>query len=155
MEMEGLNFPEAVQRVAEMSGVPLPEPIDDKQFQQSKKKRAEKKHLSEQVIELNTIALEFWEAELQGKSKKAKEAREYLKARGISDEIQKQFRIGFSPDSWDSPLNHLKEKGADEKLIEQSGLVSVNEEKDRVFDRFRRRIMFPVLDVNGHAIAFG
>src|SRR5687767_3044188 len=155
MEMEGLNFPEAVQRVAEMSGVPLPEPIDDKQFQQSKKKRAEKKQLSEQVIELNAIALEFWEAELQGKSKKAKAAREYLESRGITEDVQKQFRIGFSPDSWDSLLNFLKEKGADEKLIERSGLVSVNEEKERIFDRFRGRIMFPVLDANGNPIAFG
>jgi len=155
MEMEGLNFPEAIQRVAEMSGVPLPEPVDDKQFERSKKKRAEKKKLSDEVIELNAIALEFWEAELQSKNKKAKDARAYLKERGISDEIQKEFRIGFSPDSWNALLDHLKEKGADEKLIEQSGLVSVNEEKDRVFDRFRGRIMFPVLDVNGNPIAFG
>ncbi len=155
MEMEGQNFPEAIQRVAEISGVPLPEPVDDQQFQKSKKKREEKKKISQQIIELNAIALEFWEAELQGKNKKVKAAREYLQTRGISEEIQKQFRIGFSPDSWDSLLNHLKEKGADEKLIEQSGLVSVNEEKDRVFDRFRGRIMFPVLDVNGNPIAFG
>ncbi len=155
MEMEGLNFPEAIQRVAEMSGVPLPEPIDDRQYEKNKKRKEEKKQLSDQVIELNRLALDFWEAELQAKNPKAKAAREYLETRGISDEIQKQFRIGFSPDSWDSLLNHLKEKGADEKLIEQSGLVSVNEEKDRVFDRFRGRIMFPVLDVNGNAIAFG
>jgi len=162
MEMEGLNFPEAVQRVAEMTGVPLPEPIDDRKYEQSKKRREEKKQLSEQVIELNKIALAFWEVELQGEIKKAKgekrkavEAKEYLHSRGITDEIIKQFRIGFSPDSWDSLLNHLKEKGADEKLIEQSGLVSVNEEKERVFDRFRGRIMFPVLDVNGDPVAFG
>ena len=155
MEIEGLNFPEAVQRVAEMSGVPLPEPVDDKQFQKSKERREKKRQLSEQVIELNGIALEFWEAELQSKDKKATAAREYLESRGISEEIQRQFRIGFSPDSWDSLLNRLTETGADEKLIEQSGLVSVNEEKERVFDRFRGRIMFPVLDVNGSPIAFG
>lgn len=155
MEIEGLNFPEAVQRVAEMSGVQLPEPIDDRQYEQNKKRKEEKKHISEQVVELNKIALEFWESELQSKDNKAKAAREYLEQRGISDEIQKQFRIGFSPDSWDALLNHLKEKGADEKLVEQSGLVSVNEEKDRVFDRFRGRIMFPVLDVNGNPVAFG
>lgn len=161
MEMEGLNFPEAIQRVAEMSGVPLPEPIDDQQYAQSKKRKEEKKQLSDQVIELNKIALEFWEAELEsekgkkGESEKARAAREYLEQRGITEEIIKQFRIGFSPDSWDSLLNHLKEKGIDEKLIEQSGLVSVNEEKDRVFDRFRGRIMFPVLDVNGNPVAFG
>lgn len=155
MEMEGLNFPEAVQRVAEMNGVPLPEPIDDGQYQQNKKRKEEKKQLSEQVIELNRIALAFWETELQGKSKQAKAAREYLEGRGISEEVQRQFRIGYSPDSWDALLGHLKDKGADEKLIEQSGLVSVNEEKERVFDRFRGRIMFPVLDVNGNPVAFG
>ena len=155
MEMEGLNFPEAIQRVAEMSGVPLPEPIDDQQYEKNKKKKEEKKQLSDQVIELNKLALDFCEAELQSKNPKAKAAREYLETRGISDAIQRQFHVGFSPDSWDSLLNHLRESGADEKLIEQSGLVSVNEEKDRVFDRFRGRIMFPVLDVNGNPIAFG
>ncbi|HEX6280446.1 MAG TPA: DNA primase [Pyrinomonadaceae bacterium] len=155
MEMEGLNFPEAIQRVAEMAGVPLPEPIDDGQYKQNKQRREEKKQLSEQVIELNKIALEFWEGELQSKDKKAKAAREYLEQRGISEEIQKQFHIGFSPDSWQALHDHLLEKGADEKIIEQSGLVSINEEKDRVFDRFRGRIMFPVLDINGNPIAFG
>jgi len=155
MEMEGLNFPEAIQRVAEMAGVPLPEPIDDGQYQQNKQRREEKKQLSDQVIELNKIALDFWESELQSNDKKAKAAREYLEQRGISDEIQKQFRIGLSPDSWQALHDHLLAKGADEKIIELSGLVSVNEEKDRVFDRFRGRIMFPVLDVNGNPIAFG
>src|SRR5688572_405708 len=155
MEMEGLNFPEAVQRVAEMNGVPLPQPIDDRQYEQNKKRKEEKKQLSDQVIELNKLALEFWEAELDGKSKKAKGAKEYLEERGISEEIQKQFRIGFAPDSWDSLLNHLKEKGADEKLMEQSGLVALNEERNSLYDRFRGRIMFPVLDVNGNPVAFG
>ena len=155
MEMEGLNFPEAVQRVAEIAGVPLPEPVDDKQYEQSKKRRAEKKQLSEQIIELNKIALDFWEVELRGKSKKAKEAKAYLEGRGITEDVQKQFHIGFSPDSWNALLDLLKGTGADEKVIEQSGLVSVNEEKDRVFDRFRGRIMFPVLDANGAPIAFG
>jgi DNA primase len=155
MEMEGLSFPEAVQRVAEMTGVPLPEPIDDRQYEQTKKRREEKKQLSEQVIELNRTALEFWECELQGKDPKAKAAREYLEKRGIAEEVQNQFRIGFSPDSWDALLTHLKAGGADEEIIRQSGLVSVNEEKDRVFDRFRGRIMFPVLDVAGNPVAFG
>src|SRR5262249_1225247 len=129
--------------------------IDDESYERSKKKREETKKLSEQIIELNKLALEFWETELQGKGKKARDAREYLKKRGISEEIQKKFRIGFSPDSWDSLVNLLREKGGDEKVIEQSGLVSVNEEKDRVFDRFRGRIMFPVLDVNANPVAFG
>jgi len=155
MEMEGLNFPEAIQRVAEISGVALPEPVDDKQFAKSKKRTEEKKRLADQIVELNAIALEFWAAELQAKNAKAKAAREYLESRGISEEIQKTFRIGFSPNSWDSLLNLLRDRVGNDTLIEQSGLVSVNEEKDRVFDRFRGRIMFPVLDINGRPVAFG
>ncbi|MBK7802479.1 MAG: DNA primase [Chloracidobacterium sp.] len=155
MEMEGLNFPEAVKRVAEISGVMLPEPIDDANYERGRKQREEKKQLADQIIELNQIALDHWEKELQGKSKKAKEARAYLETRGISDEVQKQFRIGFAHDSWDDLLSVLRDYGADEKLIVQSGLVSVNEEKERTFDRFRGRIMFPVLDVNGRPVAFG
>lgn len=155
MEMEGLSFPEAVKAVAEKTGIPLPEPIDDVNYQQNKKKKEARKKIAEQIVDLNKIALEFWEAELQSKNKKAKAAREYLEMRGISEETQKAFHIGFSPDSWDSLLNLLREKSFDDKLIEQSGLVSVNEEKDRVFDRFRGRIMFPILDLNGNPVAFG
>ncbi|MFZ1699284.1 MAG: DNA primase [Pyrinomonadaceae bacterium] len=155
MEMEGLNFPEAIKRVAELSGVTLPEPVDDESYARSKKKREEKKQVADQVIELNQVALDYWEKELKGQSKKAKGARDYLEHRGISEDVQKAFRIGYSPDSWDSLLGVLRDFGADEKLIVQSGLVSVNEEKERTFDRFRGRIMFPVLDVNGRPVAFG
>lgn len=155
MEMEGLNFPEAVKRVAEISGVMLPEPVDDVSYENSKKKREEKKQLADQVIELNQVALGYWESELQKKNAKATAARAYLEQRGITAEIQKQFRIGFSPDSWNGLFTVLRESGADEKAIVESGLVSVNEEKERTFDRFRGRIMFPVLDVNGRPIAFG
>ncbi len=137
MEMEGLSFPEAIKRVAEISGVMLPEPIDDRSYEINKKKKEEKKKLADEIIELNKIALDFWETELQSKNAKAKAAREYLTKRGISEDVQKAFHIGFSPDKWDGLLNVLREKNIDEKLIEQSGLVSVNEEKDRVFDRFR------------------
>ncbi len=155
MEMEGLSFPEAVKAVAERTGIPLPEPVDDVNYQKNKKKKEAKKKIADQVIDLNRIALEFWEAELQKKYAKAKAAREYLETRGISEETQKAFHIGFSPDSWDSLLNLLKDKGAKDEIVEQSGLVSVKEEKDRVFDRFRGRIMFPILDLNGNPVAFG
>ena len=155
MEIEGLNFPEAIKRVAEISGVPLPEPIDDKKYEQTKKRKQEKKEIADQVIELNKYALEFWESHLQDNNAHSKAARDYLENREISVETQKAFHIGFAPDSWDTCLSLLKEKGADEKLIEASGLVSVNEEKNRVYDRFRGRIMFPVLNVDGNPIAFG
>jgi DNA primase len=155
MEQEGLNFPEAIKRVAEMSGIPLPEPVDDEQYKRTKKKKDAQKKISEEVIQLNTWALEFWEREFSEPSSEAEKAREYLLNRGITQETQKTFRIGYAPDTWDAVMNLLKEKGADDKLIELSGLVSINEEKKRVYDRFRGRIIFPVLDVNGNPIAFG
>jgi DNA primase len=155
MEMEGLNFPEAIKRVADISGVMLPEPVDDEQFKKSKKKSDERKKLADEVIELNQLALEFWERELAESNADANKAREYLINRGITEDTQKTFRIGYAPETWDSIMNLLKEKGADEKLIVLSGLVSVNEEKKRTYDRFRGRLIFPVLDVNGKAIAFG
>jgi DNA primase len=154
MEIEGLNFPEAIKRVAEISGVPLPEPVDDKNYERSKQRKKEQKAIADQVIELNKFALEFWENCLQDGAA-ARQAREYLEKREISQETMQKFRIGYSPDSWDALLSHLKDKGADEKLIEASGLVSVNEEKKRVYDRFRGRVMFPVLNVEGSPIAFG
>ncbi|HQZ83397.1 MAG TPA: DNA primase [Pyrinomonadaceae bacterium] len=155
MEMEGLNFPEAVKRVAEMSGYMLPELEDDESFARNKKVREEKKQLADQIIELNQIALEHWTKALSGKSKDAKAARKYIDGRGLSDATIANFRLGFSPDKWDELLGLLRDFGADDKLISQSGLVTVNEEKDRVFDRFRGRVMFPVLDVSGSPVAFG
>ena len=153
--MEGLNFPEAIKRIAEISGIPLPEPIDDKKYEQSKKRKEEKKQIADEVIELNKYALDFWENHLQENNAHARAAREYLEKREISIDTQKAFHIGFAPDSWDALMSHLKAKGADEKLIEVSGLVSVNEEKNKVYDRFRGRIIFPVLDVKGNPVAFG
>ncbi len=155
MEIEGLSFFEAVKSIAEVSGVPLPEPIDDEKYERNKKRKEEKKAIADQVIELNNYALEFWENHLQDNNSDSKAAREYLEKREISKETQAAFRIGFAPDSWDALMSLLKEKGADEKLIEQSGLVSINEEKKRVYDRFRGRVMFPVLDISGNPIAFG
>lgn len=155
MEMEGLSFPEAVRRVAEISGVSLPEPVDDANYERNKQRKKERKAIADQVIELNKFALLFWENHLQDGSAHARAAREYLEKREISPEIIKKFRIGFAPDSWDALLSHLKEKGADEKLIETSGLVSINEEKKRIYDRFRGRVIFPVLNVDGNPIAFG
>ena len=155
MEIEGLSFPEAIKEVAEKTGVPLPEPVDDKNYQRNKKRREERKKLADQVIELNLWAMEFWENHLRDDNPHSKAAREYLKSRELDEETIKKFRIGFAPDSWEKILNLLKEKGASEELIKKSGLVSINEEKKRIYDRFRGRIMFPVLDLNGNPIAFG
>lgn len=155
METQGLSFPEAIEEVAQKSGIPLPEPVDDKTYQKRKEKKEVEKKLADKVIELNQIALEFWEDHLNDDNPHSKAAKKYLVERELDEETIKTFRIGFSPDSWDSLLNLLKDKGFDEKLIRESGLVSINEEKDRVYDKFRGRIIFPILDIDGKPIAFG
>ncbi len=155
MEMEGLNFTEAIKRVAEISGVMLPEPVDNASYESGKKERNEAKKIGEQIIELNAAAVDFWAKEFQGRTAKAKAARQYLEQRGVSPETVSTFKIGFAPDKWDALLKFLTGQGYPEEMIRASGLVSVNEEKDRIFDRFRGRIMFPVLDASGRPVAFG
>ena len=156
MEIEGLNFPEAIKRVAEISGVPLPEPIDDANYERNKKRKKERKEIADQVIELNRYALEFWENHLQENNPHSKAAREYLEKREISDEIIKKFHIGFAPDSWDALMSLLKGKRRGRKIDRRKRFgFGKNEEKNRVYDRFRGRIMFPVLNVEGNPIAFG
>ena len=155
MEIEGISFPEAIREVAEISGIPLPEPIDDETFQKNKEKREKKKKLTDQIIELNNYALDLWEDHLKDDNPHSKTARDYLDQRELDEDTIKKFRIGFAPNTWDTVLNLLKAKGVDQELIKQSGLVSVNEEKKNIYDRFRGRIIFPVLDLNSKPIAFG
>lgn len=157
MEMERVPFPEAIKIVAQKSNVALPRtaPTDEKKEAEDKKIRDEQKKLANDVIRLNNFALEFWENHLRENNGEAKTAREYFEKRGLSADTIKTFRLGYAPDRWDALLSHLKSHGADEKLIEISGLVSKNEEKARIYDRFRGRVMFPVLDVNGKPVAFG
>lgn len=145
MEMERVSFPEAIKIVAEKSGVPLPKLIDDSRFEA---RRSE----IEDVIQLNKWALEWWEQQLQ--ENEGRIARNYLIQREITDETQKTFRIGYAPDSWEALSGYLRQKGASQFQIEQSGLV-VKKEEGGSYDRFRARLMFPVMDVQGRPIAFG
>ena len=147
MEMERVSFPEAIKLVAEKSGVPLPKLIDDSRFEA-------KRHESEEVVELNKWALEFWEQQLESGGE-ARIARDYLLQREITDETRKTFRLGYAPDSWDALSIHLRQKGATQDQIDRSGLVAKKEETGRTYDRFRGRLIFPVMDIQGKPIAFG
>ena len=145
MEMERVTFPDAIKIVAEKSGVPLPKLIDDSRFESHKRE-------SDQVIELNQWALQWWEDQL--KSNAGKAARKYLEGRGITEETIKTFQLGFAPDSWDMLSSHLLQKGATQQQLESSGLV-VKKDEGGSYDRFRGRLMFPVIDAQGRPIAFG
>ncbi len=145
MEIERVAFPEAIKIVAEKSGVPLPKMIEDSRFEGRKRE-------SDQVIELNQWALQWWTDQLQ--SKAATSVRQYLKQRGLSDETAQTFRLGFAPDSWEALSTHLRQKGATQEQLERSGLV-VKKDEGGSYDRFRGRLMFPVFDAQGKPIAFG
>ncbi|HEX8096781.1 MAG TPA: DNA primase, partial [Pyrinomonadaceae bacterium] len=147
MEMERVSFPEAVKIVAEKAGVPLPAMVEDKRFEARKKE-------SDEIIELNSWALEWWEAQLDDGGREAQGAREYVEGRGISEETRKSFRLGLAPDSWDGLSNYLKKRGASAAQIERSGLV-VKKESGGFYDRFRGRLIFPVMDAQGRPVAFG
>ena len=146
MEMERVSFPEAIKLVAEKSGVPLPKLIDDSRFEA-------RRNEADAVIELNKWALEWWEQQLES-SGEARIARDYLTRREITDETRKTFRMGYAPDSWDALSIHLRQKGATQDQIERSGLV-VKKEEGGSYDRFRGRLIFPVMDIQGKPIAFG
>jgi len=147
MEIERVTFPEAIKIVAEKSGVPLPKLVDDSRFEARKRE-------SDQVIELNQWALSWWQDQLENKTAPARAAREYLENRGITEETIKTFQLGFAPDSWEALSTHLRQKGATQDMLERSGLV-VKKDEGGSYDRFRGRLMFPVMDTQGHPIAFG
>ena len=148
MEIERVSFPEAIRLVAEKTGVPVPKLDDDSRFEA---RRSE----IDDVIQLNKWALEWWEQQLEQGGAEARAAREYLEHREITDETRKTFRLGFAPDSWDALSSHLRQKGASQEQIDRSGLVARKEETGRTYDRFRGRLIFPVLDIQGKPIAFG
>ncbi len=145
MEIERVTFPEAIKIVAEKSGVPLPKMVDDGRFEARKRD-------SDQVIELNQWALQWWQDQLQ--SKAAASVRQYLKQRGLTEETAQIFRLGFAPDSWEALSTHLRQKGATQEQLELSGLV-VKKDEGGSYDRFRGRLIFPVFDPQGKPIAFG
>jgi DNA primase len=146
MEMERVAFPEAIKIVAEKSGMPLPKLVDDGRFEARKAE-------SDQVIELNKWALEWWEKQLES-SAEARIARDYLKGREVTDETRQTFRLAYAPDSWDALSIYLRQKGATQEQIDKSGLV-VKKEEGGSYDRFRGRLIFPVMDIQGRPIAFG
>src|SRR5437763_5312684 len=147
MEIERVSFPEAIKIVAEKVGMPLPVLVEDNKFEARRKE-------ADEIIELNSWALAWWESQLAENTPEARAAREYLAGRQIANETRKAFRLGYAPDSWDALTLHLKQRGASATQIERSGLV-VKKDAGGFYDRFRGRLIFPVMDAQGRAVAFG
>lgn len=146
MQIEGCSFPEAVRIIAEKSGIPISVVNQSGDYEKSAKER-------ESVLKLNEWAAEFFELQFDDEQAGAS-ARQYIEARGIKQETRKLFRIGYAPDSWDGLLNFLRERGATTDEISSSGLA-VLKESSGFYDRFRGRVIFPIMDSQGRIIAFG
>ena len=142
-KIEGINFIEAVQTLAERSNIQLPT-LDNKGD-------SLKEELKAKVYKVNEFAANYYHENLYRPESKI--AQEYIKKRKLTNETLKSFQIGFSG-KFNELYNALKEQGFEEKEILESGLVNKND-NGKYIDRYRNRLMFPICDVRGRVIAFG
>ena len=143
MEIEGLSYPDAVRALAKRVGLEVPE---DEQYQSRYRQQ-------ERLWALHKEAARFFHSQLYAPVGKA--ALEYALGRGMSKSILTTFGVGYAPDSWDSMVKAMRAKGYTEQELKDSGLVTVSQKNGNIFDRFRDRLMFPIIDVRGNVIGFG
>ena len=144
MKAQALTFPEAVRRVAERFGVPLPE------------EAGEPARRREPLAAANAVAAAFFQAELRGPG--GGRARAYLRERGLSEEAIERFGLGWAPGAGEALARHLRTKGLPLEDALTAGLVMRRDRPDGaggVLDRFRDRVVFPITDASGKTIAFG
>lgn len=146
MEVDKCAFPEAVRTVAEKCGIPIPRPRE-----RSPEERRENQQRAV-LVEMNKEAAVLFVRQLH-EAPEGKVAKAYLEERGLDREAMVRFGLGFAPSSGDALLRHFKPKYS-EALLEASGLFS-RDANGRFYDRFRRRIMFPIANDTGKIIAFG
>ncbi|NLE65296.1 MAG: DNA primase, partial [Elusimicrobia bacterium] len=147
MKHERMDFPEAVRMLAARANVPIPE--------ETPQDRA-RDDMRQAVFSVNELAAAYFhEALIQGRSAEVEAARDYLKKRVVGKKTAERFRIGYAPDSWDGLLKVLRDKGFSDGVIERAGLAVRHETKGTLYDRFRGRVIFPILDVRSRPVAFG
>ena len=141
MEIENLTFPEAVEKLARRAGMPMPE----QQYDAEGKKKA-------RILALNKDAANFFYSQLSTPAGKA--ACEYMVKRQISPATAKKFGLGCAPDSWNSMVDAMRQKGYSDSDLLEAGLAKRSEKNKGIYDTFRNRLMFPVIDVTGKVIGF-
>jgi DNA primase len=147
MEIDKSPFPEAVRTVAEKCGIAIPRPKE-----RSPEERKENQQRGA-LVEMHREAQTFFTKQISG-TLEGKAARAYLDDRGLDNKAIDRFGIGYAPSDGDALLRFLKQKYP-EKLLVESGLISRGELGGRLFDRFRRRITFPIANDSGKIVAFG
>lgn len=143
MEIEGLSYPDAVRALAKRVGMTVPE---DEQYQNRYRHQ-------ERLWALHKEAARFFHAVLFAPEGAAGLA--YAAKRGMPRSVLTKFGIGFAPDSWDSLCKAMEAKGFTREELQASGLVSTSSKNNGIYDRFRNRLMFPIIDVRGNVIGFG
>jgi DNA primase len=143
-ETEGLSFPEAVEKLAGEAGVELPKWSPDDEARQQQKKT---------LFDVVELAAKFYEEQLLGPG--GREARDYLKGRGLDGTAAKQFRLGYSPGGNSALIKHLTEHNVTQDDIIAAGLARPAEDGRPMRDFFYNRVMFAIADGRGRAIAFG
>ena len=143
MEIEGLSYPDAVRALAERVGMQVPE---DEQYQSRYRQQ-------ERLWALHKEAARFFHSQLYAPNGKA--ALEYALGRGMPKSTLTTFGIGYAPDSWDAMVRAMRAKGYTDQELKDSGLVTVSQKNGKLFDRFRDRLMFPIIDVRGNVIGCG
>lgn len=144
MDIENITFPEAVERLAEKAHMPLPKVSTDAKHQNAIKLKKEK------LYALQKDAAHFFFNNLSDEN--SKKALKYLHDRGIQNKVIKAFGLGYAKDGWENIPNLFQSKYEKSLLIE-AGLVS--QKNDRIFDYFRDRIIFPIIDLRGNVVGFG
>src|SRR3989338_5807860 len=143
IQYERLEFPEAVHALAKKAGVVLPE---------SQKQDDKTTSLITQLYRINELTASFYESNLN--STAGLEAKKYLLKRGINEMTMKLFKLGHTSRSWDTLINHLRNKSINLSLLEKAGLI-LSKEGGGYYDRFRARIIFPIFDIKSRVLAFG
>jgi DNA primase len=147
MKRDGISFPEAARILSRQYGIDVPV---QKMSKGQKRLRGERENL----IAVNRQAMDFFYNNLLNMPS-GKQAMQYLKKRGISQETMEVFRLGYAPEGWNNILNLFKKKKVSLDIVEKAGLIINREKKDGFYDRFRNRIIFPIFNVNMHVVGFG
>ena len=145
MQYHKLSFPEAVQELARRYNIPL----TFKDLGPEGSRQAKKRQL---WFDLSNWAAAFYRATLEGSE--GRPGRDYLAKRGMTPEVIKDFSLGYAPAGWDGLARHLQSRGASLDAAQEIGLV-LPRPQGGFYDRFRNRIMFPILDRSGRVVAFG
>ena len=147
MDHDSLDFPQAVEDLAKRAGMEVPR-------EESGPGRKPRQPVDSPLYPLLDTAAEYYRQALKSHPAR-KAAVEYLKSRGLSGVIARDFSLGFAPPGWDNLMKHLSGDALQHKAMLDAGLLIENAETGRSYDRFRDRVMFPIRDSRGRIIAFG